>query len=200
MNDSIAFPGTHAAAAERLDAYLGRAKSPSADWSGTSPGRSTARWAGDRSRPPLATIEEASTVVVVVSAAHGAGDPTATEAIVWADAIDAADPTGPATKTTTVAYRLRDAALRNLGPAVSYNRRTEDEIDRKVIAHVREYGKITNQTVRNLLDVDIQRAGAILVDLVRREILRKAGSGQRGPGVEYQPGERFPSRRRPPRT
>lgn len=68
------------------------------------------RAAGDAalSLEALATIEEASTVVVVVSAAHGAGDPTATEAIVSADAIDAADPTGPATKTTT-ATRPRTA-------------------------------------------------------------------------------------------
>lgn len=99
-------------------------------------------------------------------------------------------------RRTHPTYRLRASALRALGTAVAYNRRTEDEIDRKVIAHVREYGKITNQTARNLFDVDVQRAKAILVDLVARRLLVKAGSGRRGPGVEYHAGPAFPTRRR----
>jgi ATP-dependent DNA helicase RecG len=90
-------------------------------------------------------------------------------------------------------YRLRDDALRTLGPAVDYNRRTTDEIDRKIIAHVREYARITNPTVRNILDVDVQKAKSILGDLVKREILVKAGSGERGPGVEYEAGAKFPA-------
>jgi ATP-dependent DNA helicase RecG len=75
---------------------------------------------------------------------------------------------------------------------VSYQRRTVDEIDRKVIAHVREYGKVTNRTVQNLLDVNIQRAKGILMDLVKRRILVKTSPHERGPGVEYGPGTKFP--------
>jgi ATP-dependent DNA helicase RecG len=89
-------------------------------------------------------------------------------------------------------YRLRGDALKALGSAVSYQRRTVDEIDRKVIAHVREYGKVTNRTVQNLLDVNIQRAKGILMDLVKRRILVKTSPHERGPGVEYGPGTKFP--------
>lgn len=96
-------------------------------------------------------------------------------------------------------YRLRDEVLRALGPAVDYARRTTDEIDRKVIAHVREYGRITNPTVRNILDVDVQKAKSILADLVKRDVLVKAGTGERGPKVEYEAGSKFPPTLRKPR-
>src|SRR5207247_6686447 len=78
-----------------------------------------------------------------------------------------------------------------------------DELDRKVVAHVQEYGRITNQTVRNLLDVDVYRAADILGDLVGREILVKTSRASRGPSVEYGPGAQFPQkvrRRRPTAT
>jgi ATP-dependent DNA helicase RecG len=70
-------------------------------------------------------------------------------------------------------YRLCGDVLKALGPAVPYQRRTVDEIDRKVIAHVVEYGKVTNRTVQNLLDVGINRARDVLADMVQRRILRK---------------------------
>jgi ATP-dependent DNA helicase RecG len=89
-------------------------------------------------------------------------------------------------------YRLREDVLRELGTSVPYRRRTTDEIDRKVIAHVREYDRVTNRTVQNLLDVGVDRAKAILADLVSREILIKTSAAQRGPTVEYGPGARFP--------
>lgn len=89
-------------------------------------------------------------------------------------------------------YELRAAAVQSLGPALGYRRRTGDEIDRKVIAHVREYGRISNKTVRNLFDVDVYRARELLADLVRREVLTKTTKQQRGPGVEYGPGACFP--------
>lgn len=92
-------------------------------------------------------------------------------------------------------YRLRGEALKALGTAVSYQRRTIDEIDRKVIAHVREYEKITNRTVQNFFDASIQRARDILADLVRRQILVKISPQQRGPKVEYGPGPKFPGAR-----
>lgn len=79
-----------------------------------------------------------------------------------------------------------------LGSAVAYQRRTTDEIDRKVIAHVQEYDKVTNRTIRNLFDVSTQRAAAILGDLVTRELLVKTSEAQRGPSVEYGRGAKFP--------
>jgi ATP-dependent DNA helicase RecG len=89
-------------------------------------------------------------------------------------------------------YRLREFALRELGSAVSYVRNTLAELDRRVIAHVHEYGRITNPTVRNLFNVGMPRAQQILADLVEREILVKTSKAQRGPSVDYGPGTRFP--------
>jgi ATP-dependent DNA helicase RecG len=91
-------------------------------------------------------------------------------------------------------YRLRGETLKALGSAVPYQRRTVDEIDRKVIAHVREYGKVTNRTLQNLFDMSIQRAKSALADMVDRKILKKISAHQRGPGVEYGAGARFPVR------
>jgi ATP-dependent DNA helicase RecG len=89
-------------------------------------------------------------------------------------------------------YRLREFALRELGSAVSYVRNTLAELDQRVIAHVHEYGRITNPTVRNLFNVGMPRAQQILADLVEREILVKTSKAQRGPSVDYGPGTRFP--------
>jgi ATP-dependent DNA helicase RecG len=94
-------------------------------------------------------------------------------------------------------YRLRAEAMALLGTAVRYNCRLTDEVDRKIIAHVREYGKVTNRTVKNLFDVDVNRAAEILRDLVAREILVKISQATRGPSVEYGPGVAFPDRERP---
>lgn len=91
-------------------------------------------------------------------------------------------------------YRLRADVLRSLGSAVRYRRRTVDEIDRKVIAHVHEYGRITNRTLQNLLDVDVYRARDILRDLTGRELLVRTSIQTRGPSVEYGPGPAFPER------
>lgn len=90
------------------------------------------------------------------------------------------------------AYRLRDHVLPQLGSAVGYQRRTGDDIDRKVIAHVAEYGRVSNATVRNLLDLTVTRASAILRDLVERGVLERTTPQRRGPSVEYGPGPRFP--------
>ncbi len=93
-------------------------------------------------------------------------------------------------------YRFTAETLRALGSAVRYHRRTFDEIDRKVIAHVREYGRVTNRTLQNLFDVDVYRARDILGDLVERDILVKTSRHARGPGVEYGPGPSFQPLRR----
>lgn len=90
-------------------------------------------------------------------------------------------------------YRLREEALKGLGPAVLYNRRTTDEIDRKVIAHVREYGRITNRTLQNFLEMDVFKARDIITNLVSREILVRSSVQTRGPKVEWGPGPKFPA-------
>lgn len=92
-------------------------------------------------------------------------------------------------------YRLRAEAVRALGSAVRYRRRTVEEIDRKVIAHLREYGRITNRTLQNFLDVDVYRASDILRDLVERGLIVRTSKQTRGPSVEYGPGPAFPKRR-----
>jgi ATP-dependent DNA helicase RecG len=93
-------------------------------------------------------------------------------------------------------YRLRGEVLKRLGSAVDYHRRTVDELDRKIIAHVREYGRVNNRTLQNFFDVDVQRARDILSDMVERQILVKSSEQQRGPSVEYGPGPRFPGKRK----
>ncbi|HRO59691.1 MAG TPA: ATP-binding protein [Burkholderiaceae bacterium] len=90
-------------------------------------------------------------------------------------------------------YRLRGSALQGMGSAVQYNRRATDEIDRKVIAHVREYGRITNRTLQNFLDVGVFKARDLIADLVQREILVRISEQQRGPKVEWGPGPKFPA-------
>jgi ATP-dependent DNA helicase RecG len=96
-------------------------------------------------------------------------------------------------------YKLSGKALAALGPAVSYRTRGGQETDRKVIAHVAEYGKVTNRTIQNMFDLTIQSANAVLDDLIRRGILVKTSTHQRGPGVEYGPGSSFPRPKRPVR-
>ena len=89
-------------------------------------------------------------------------------------------------------FRLRAHVLRALGSAVAYQRRTIEGVDRKVISHVREYGRINNRTVRNLFDVDVHRASALLRSLRRRGLLVKTSEQQRGSSVEYGAGPEFP--------
>ncbi len=116
------------------------------------------------------------------------------------DPVGLLEPTRQTARRARPTYRLRGEVLRGLGQAVTYQRRTVDEIDRKVIAHVREYGTITNKTLQNLFDVGIPRARDLLRDLVEREILVKQSEHERGPGVEYGRGRRFPATSKPRRT
>ncbi len=81
-------------------------------------------------------------------------------------------------------------------PPATYQQRSAAETERKVIAHVREYGKVTNRTVQSLFDLTVHPANNLLDDLIRRGILVKTSPQQRGPAVEYGPGPRFP---KPPR-
>ena len=107
------------------------------------------------------------------------------------------EPTRASRRMSTRQYRLRAESLKVLGTAVRYQRRTVDETDRKVIAHLREYGKITNRTLQNLFDIDVWRSRDILADLQQREVIVRTSQSARGPGVTYGPGPRFPKPRRP---
>lgn len=102
------------------------------------------------------------------------------------------EPTRATVGRTGPTYRLREDALKSLGSAVVYQRRTTDAIDRKVVAHVREYGKITNRTLQNFFDVHVFKARDIIADLVQRGILVRISEQQRGPKVEWGPGPKFP--------
>lgn len=113
------------------------------------------------------------------------------------------EPTRQTAKAAHPNYRLREQALKQLGSAVPYARHTSDEIDRRVIAHVHEYSRVTNATVQNLFNVSMPRARQILASLVERGILVKTSQAQRGPSVEYGPGPNLPpqpSRSRGSRT
>ncbi len=92
-------------------------------------------------------------------------------------------------------YRLSGESLRALGSAVTYHRRTTDEIDKKVIAHVREYERITNRTLQNFLDVHVFKARDIIGDLADRGILERVSAQSRGTKVEWGPGPKFPAKR-----
>jgi ATP-dependent DNA helicase RecG len=135
---------------------------------------------------PLLQISDASTQVVLERLAQ--------------DSLAMIEPTRGTFRRRYPKYRLREHVLRTLGTAVRYRRRSTDELDRKVIAHVKEYERITNRTVRNLFDVDVNRARDILADLVQREVLVKTSDATRGPSVEYGPGPRFPTGRRGAKT
>lgn len=93
-------------------------------------------------------------------------------------------------------YRLRNEPLAALARAVSYRRRTIDQIDEKVIEHVREYGFVTNRTIQRLFDRDIYASRNLLTDLRERGLLEKLGTARGGPGVKYGPGPKFPGIRR----
>lgn len=91
-------------------------------------------------------------------------------------------------------YELVASALVGLGLAVLYNKRKAEGSEEKILEHVREYGYITNQTIRRLLDVDVYAARDVLGDLVKRGLIRKAAGPARGPSVRYEPGPDFPKK------
>ena len=92
-------------------------------------------------------------------------------------------------------YRLRGEVLRRLGTAVAYHRPGTDETDRKIIAHVQDYGHINNRTLQNFLDVGVYKARDIISNLVERGILARVSVQQRGPNVEWGKGPNFPAPR-----
>ena len=82
--------------------------------------------------------------------------------------------------------------MAHLGSAVAYHRQATDDIDRKIIEHVRDYGEINNRIVRRLFDVDVFQARDIIRELVGREVLIRTSEQKRGTAVRYGPGPEFP--------
>ena len=89
-------------------------------------------------------------------------------------------------------YRLSPGALQALGNTVAYQRTSPRQAEQKIVAHVREYGRITNRTVRNLLDIDMQMASVLLRALRQSGLLVRTSEQRRGRSVEYGPGSDFP--------
>lgn len=89
-------------------------------------------------------------------------------------------------------YRLRPEPLALLARAVAYRRRTIDQIDEKVIEHVREYGFVTNRTLQRMFDMHVFAARNLLTDLRERGLVEKIGDARGGRGVRYGPGPNFP--------
>jgi ATP-dependent DNA helicase RecG len=96
-------------------------------------------------------------------------------------------------------YQLRPEPLAALGRALSYHRRVPDQIDAKVIEHVREYGFVTNKTLQRLFDIHVYAARDMLIDLRARGIVGKVGTARGGTGVKYAPGPNFPAESLPKR-
>jgi ATP-dependent DNA helicase RecG len=90
-------------------------------------------------------------------------------------------------------YSVSANVLASLGRAVRYHFRQTDDVDRKVVAQVAEYGHVTNQTLRRLFDLDVNRARDLLRDLQQRGIVVKLDKARGGPGIRYGPGPHFPS-------
>ncbi len=105
------------------------------------------------------------------------------------------EPTRHSRNRTQGVYRLREETVRGLGAAVTYNRRTLDEMDRKIIEHIKEYGKITNRTLQNFFEVHVYRARDILSNLQSRGIIERVSAVSRGSKVEWGPGPKFPKTR-----
>jgi ATP-dependent DNA helicase RecG len=113
------------------------------------------------------------------------------------DAYDLLEPVRETRRYRLPAYRFRERIRAELGTLLPYHRTTSDESERRIVAHLREYGTISNQTVQNLFLVGGQRASVILRTLAERGVIqRTADSPPRGPSVRYEPGPAFPARRR----
>lgn len=91
-------------------------------------------------------------------------------------------------------YRLTASAVAALGPALAYQSRPKSDIERKVVAHVRDYGSINNDAVKRMFDVDVYAARDILKELVQREVLARTSEQSRGTAVKYGEGRKFPTK------
>lgn len=102
------------------------------------------------------------------------------------------EPTRGTQRRSHPSYRLKSDAITRLGNAVAYHGRASDEVDKKVVDHIRDYGEINNRTVQRLFDVDVYAARDVLQDLVARNIITRISEQTRGVAVRYGPGMRFP--------
>ena len=110
-----------------------------------------------------------------------------------AEPVGLIEPTRESASFVAPDFRLREHAVAALGAALSYRRRTTDEYDRKVVGMIGEVGEVNARMVRILLDLEVTPASRVLGDLVERGVLAKTSKAQRGPGVTYGPGPRFPA-------
>ncbi|WP_245816630.1 RNA-binding domain-containing protein [Lentzea albidocapillata] len=103
------------------------------------------------------------------------------------------EPTRGTVNRKLPSYRLRAEVVAQLGNAVSYHSRAIDDIDKKIIDHLNDYGEVNNRTIQRLFDVDVYQARDILQSLVGREIIARSSTQTRGVAVKYSPGPSFPS-------
>lgn len=86
-----------------------------------------------------------------------------------------------------VRWRLRPSVASALGTAVQHRARA-DSARPRVEAHLAEYGWITNKTVRNMFDLDLQQATQMLNELRAANVVVKDPDGpQRGPSIRWLP-------------
>jgi ATP-dependent DNA helicase RecG len=109
------------------------------------------------------------------------------------------EPTRGTVNRRLPSYRLRASVVAQLGNAVSYHSRAIDDIDKKIIDHLNDYGEVNNRTIQRLFDVDVYQARDILQSLVGREIIARSSAQKRGVAVKYSPGPAFPSKKRRPK-
>lgn len=86
-----------------------------------------------------------------------------------------------------VRWRLRPSVASALGTAVQHRARA-DSARPRVEAHLKEYGWITNKTLRNMFGLDVQQATQILNELRAANVLVKDPDGpKRGPSIRWLP-------------
>ncbi|MDO5628355.1 MAG: putative DNA binding domain-containing protein [Mobilicoccus sp.] len=89
-----------------------------------------------------------------------------------------------------VRWRLRPSVATALGTAVQHRARA-DSARPRVEAHLEEYGWITNKTLRNMFDLDVQQATQILNELRAANVVIKDPDGpKRGPSIRWLPADR----------
>lgn len=111
------------------------------------------------------------------------------------DPVNILEPTRATMQNRFPTYRLRAEVVARLGSAVAYHSRAVDDIDKKIIEHVQDYGEVNNRTIQRLFDVDVYQARDILRDLVGREVLTRTSEQKRGTAVRYGPGPKFPKKK-----
>ena len=106
------------------------------------------------------------------------------------------EPTRGTQNRSQPSYRLTAKSLSRLGNAVTYHGRAANEVDKKIIEHLRDYGEINNRTVQRLFDIDVYAARDTLKQLVERKIITRISTQKRGYAVRYGAGDSFPTTRR----